>query len=895
MPNLTPPPTFISKNEWWPTEEEQWIQFKSSPQKHKAFVQTIQAAVIDAFKSGAAISEVIIGYSITIDYLLWYAWFTHGLHQSNATLLAVGGYGRSELHLQSDIDLMVLLDKNFNDTEKEKLTAFLTYLWDSGLDVAHSVRTIKEAVTESKKDITVISSIIEARALCGNITLFNDLKKATAANKIWDSKKFYFAKKEEMQARHKKYGDTLYQLEPNIKEGPGGMRDIQFIDWVTKRHFGNRSLSDLIDKGFLLEEEYKQLKHAQEYLWKIRFTLYLVTRRKEERLLFDHQVELAQESGHSDMNSNLAVEQFMQNYYRHISECFQLIELLQANFEETCITSFSWKKQKKINENFFSKGDVLYAKNDSLFKEHPSAFLEIFLILQQHEHLNKVSSKTIRLIRDNLHLIDEEFRNNDTHKKLFIKILLQPRFIARELNRMHKLGVLSAYWPAFARIVGRMQYDLYHVYTVDHHILTVLKETRRLGDKKRTEDDISSIFYHLPKQEILYLAALFHDVAKGRDGDHSSEGSQEAINFCLSHGLTQYDASLVSWLVENHLVMSMTAQHKDLSDPSIVQEFADKVSSVIRLDYLYLLTIADIKGTNPSLWNSWRSTLLADLYKYTAFQLRAGLPRDTSEILNDIKTSALQLLKQKGHSQEACQLFWSELSDDYFLRHTDSEIAWQTDIVLNTEDRTRTQVHIHHLIRRGCSEIFIYSMDREFLFANITDCLHRLDLSILDARIITSNNGHAFNTFTVVDRDEQAIKDEKICTQIETAIIKALHSDNLADNSATQFISSRLRHFHTAPVITIKNARHLDHTSLHIHATDHPGLLASIAHILAMLEIKVISARVSTLGERVHDIFYITTKNNEKILDKEKQQNLINSISEEIKISSDEPIRSLSI
>ena len=895
MPNLTPPPVFISKHDWWPTEEEQWIQLKSSPRKHKELVQTIQQAVIDAYNDGAATSEIIIGYAITIDYLLWYSWFTHGLHESNSTLVAVGGYGRSELHLQSDIDLMILIDKKFDDHDKDKLSAFLTYLWDSGLDVGHSVRTIKDAVTEAKKDITVISSILEARALCGNISLFDELQKATAANKIWDSKKFYYAKKEEMQGRHKKYGDTLYQLEPNIKEGPGGMRDIQFIDWVTKRHFGNRSLGDLISKGFLLEDEYNQLKYAQEYLWKIRFSLFLITRRKEERLLFDYQVELARESGHSDMNSNLAVEQFMQNYYRHISECFRLIELLQAHFEETCIAGFSWKKQKKINEHFYSKGNIIYAISDSLFSQHPSAFLEIFLVLQKNEHLNKVSSNTIRQIRDNLHLIDNEFRNNEDHKKLFIEILRQPRAIARELNRMHQLGVLGAYWPAYARIIGRMQYDLYHVYTVDHHILTVLKEARRLGDNKRTEDDISAIFYNLPKQEILYLAALFHDVAKGRESDHSTAGSQEAIEFCLSHGLTHFDASLVGWLVENHLVMSVTAQHKDLSDPSVIQEFADNVSNVIRLDYLYLLTIADIKGTNPTLWNNWRSTLLAELYKYTSFQLRAGIPRNTSEILNDIQTSALQLLAKKGHSEQSCKAFWSELNEDYFLRHTDSEIAWQTAIVINTKDRTKTQVHIHHLIRRGCSEIFIYSLDKEFLFANITDCLHRLDLSILDARIITSKKGHALNTFTVVDRNEQAITDEKACAQIKTEIIAALNSEALTDNSASQFISSRLRHFHTAPIITIKNARHLDHTSLHIHATDHPGLLASIAHILATLEIKVISARVSTLGERVHDIFYITTKNNEKILNEDAKEKVIAAITKEINASAEEPISSYNI
>jgi len=863
------------------------VKFKAQPQQHRQLVQTIQEAVIEEFNSGAATSEIIIGYAITTDYLLWYAWFTHDLHKINATLLAVGGYGRAELHIHSDIDLMILIDSNLDSSDKEKLSAFLTFLWDSGLDVAHSVRTVKEAVSEARKDITIISSILEARALCGNITLFNQLNKATANNKIWNSKKFYIAKKEELQARHKKYGDTLYQLEPNIKEGPGGLRDIQFIDWVTKRHVGNRALNELVAEGFLLEEEYNSLRFAQEFLWKIRFSLYLITRRKEDRLLFDHQVLLARAAGHSDSNSNLAVEKYMQNYYRHISECYKLIELLQQHFEETCIPKFSLKTKKKIGKYFFSIGDILHTNSETLFADHPSALLEIFLVLQSNDHISKISSNSIRQIRNSLHLINDDFRNKTEHKKIFIEILRQPKHIARELSRMHRLGVLSAYWPAFARIEGRMQYDLYHAYTVDHHILTVLKEARRLGDNKRTDDDISAIYYKLPKIEILYLGALFHDIAKGRDGDHSTEGADDAIEFCLSHGLSQYDASLVSWLVENHLVMSVTAQHKDLSDPTVVQEFADKVSSAIRLDYLYLLTIADIKGTNPTLWNSWRSTLLADLYKYTSFQLRADLPRNTNEIIKDIKSSALKLLIEQGHSKNACENFWTEFNDDYFLRHTDDEIAWHTDIALKSNTSNNTEVHIRQRLRNDITEIFIHTTDKDNLFATITTSLYKLGLSILDARIITSKNSQTYNTFTVIDQNQKPITDKKEIHKIKSEIISALSNNDLENNSTSQFVPSRLRHFSTTPTITIKNARHLDHTSLHIHATDHSGLLANVAQAFAQLGIKVISARVSTLGEKVHDIFYITNKDNNKILDAQEQETLIALVTENISNESD--------
>ncbi len=882
MPNLIQPPSFIAQHDWWPTEPDQWALFKADPRTHKILVQQIEQAVIEAFSQGSAVTECVHGYAITIDHLLWYAWYTHGLHTSNIALIAVGGYGRSELHLQSDIDLMVLLDDITDSACEQKLSQFLTFLWDSGLDIGHSVRTIEEAVEESKKDITVITSLLEARAICGNISLYNKLKAATANDHIWNSKDFYLAKKQEKLERHAKYGDTLYQLEPNIKEGPGGLRDIQFIDWITKRHFNNRSLNDLISTGFLQEQEYNLLSHALEYFWKIRFTLFLITHRRDERLLFDHQVELARRSGFSDSNANLAVEQFMQNYYRHLSECSQLVELLSAHFEENYLTQTTAFEHTDVGEHYIRSGEILSIKSAHTLQTHPEILLEIFLLLQQDPTLTKISSQTIRLIRDNLDLIDDEFRSTSLHKSLFIEILRQPRRVAGELKRMHSLGVLAAYWPAFARIVGHMQYDLYHVYTVDHHILTVLKQARQLGDKKRTEDDISAIFYSLPKLEILYLAALFHDVAKGRDGDHSTEGSQDAMDFCLAHGLSQFDSGLVSWLVENHLIMSVTAQHKDLNDPSVIQDFADQVSNIIRLNYLYLLTIADIKGTNPALWNSWRSTLLADLYKYTAFQLRAGLPRDNATIIEDIKCSALSQLAQRNYSKQQCLQFWQSHHDDYFLRHTDDEIAWHTHIALSNGTDPQVDVHIRELVRHGCTEIFIYAADRDHLFASITDQLHHFNLSILDARIITSKSGMTFNTFNVVNQQGTGINDAHQYELIQTGIKQTLLDNVLTDNPTAQFIPTRMLHFQTAPQVTIKNADHLDYTSLHIHGPDHPGLLADIARALVQAEVRVIGARVSTLGERVHDIFHITDMDGHKITQGEQQDSLIDFLHEEL-------------
>lgn len=887
MPDLTALPDFITQHDWWPTTSAQWAQLKAQPKHHKTLVQHIEHAVISAFSAGTAVTECVHGYASAVDHLLWHAWHGHALDTSNMALLAVGGYGRAELHLQSDIDLMIVLDPETDQTSKERLSHFITFLWDSGLDVGHSVRSIDEAVEESKKDITVITSLLEARAICGNMQLFTALKAATATDHIWSSANFYAAKKQEKIERHAKYGDTLYQLEPNIKEGPGGLRDIQFINWITKRHFQNHSLHDLVSDGFLQQQEYTQLNQAQEYFWKIRFTLFLITRRRDERLLFDHQVELARRSGFSDSNANLAVEQFMQNYYRNVSVCSQLVELLAAHFEENILHTLNAHDSEDVGAHFLRCGEIVSIRSAQSLHAHPQILLEIFLLLQQDDSLTKISSDSIRLIRDNLNLIDAEFRDNPEHKALFIKILRQPRRVALAFKRMHEMGVLAAYWPAFARIVGHMQYDLYHVYTVDHHILTVLTEARRLGDNKRTEDDISAIFYSLPKLEILYLAALFHDVAKGRDGDHSSEGAEEAMDFCLSHGLSQFDSSLVSWLVENHLIMSVTAQHKDLNDPSVIQHFADQAGNVIRLNYLYLLTIADIRGTNPTLWNNWRSTLLADLYKYTAFQLRVDLPRDNATIIEDIKASALAQLEQRNYSQQQCLEFWQSHHDDYFLRHTDDEIAWHTDIALSNSSNSQIDIHIRELDRHGCTEIFIYALDRDHLFARITSQLRQFNLSILDARIITSKTDMTYNTFNVVTQQGTGINDDYQYELIQTAIKQALEDDALETTAAGQFISKRMLHFQTATQVTIKNADHLAYSSLHVHSSDHPGLLADIAQALVQADIRVIGARVSTLGERVHDIFHVVHVDGHKITHREEQQRLIDFLQHELTPTSD--------
>ncbi|MDG0996724.1 MAG: [protein-PII] uridylyltransferase [Gammaproteobacteria bacterium] len=887
MINIKPVPGFIAKCDWWPQDNEQWSTLSHQLAEQKSLLKSTLRANQQAHADGMPVTQLITAYATVVDHLLCHAWLKHGLDKIDASLLAVGGYGRGELHLHSDVDLMILLADNCDEDSKQLIGGFLTSLWDTGLDIGYSVRTTAETVIEASNDITVITSLLEARILTGDQALFDGLIEATASDKIWSSAEFYFAKKEEFLARHAKYGDTIYQLEPNIKEGPGGLRDIQFLDWISKRHFKTKSLHDLVAVNFITDEECQQLQEIREHLWRVRFLLHQNNTRKEERLLFDQQMTLAKDIETNSDEPNAAIEQFMQNHYRHIRTCTQLTKVLMGHFEENYLSHSSNQPKQTLNSRFYVQADRLCVNNASVFQKRPNALLEIFLLMQLNPNIIELSSGTIRAVRENIHLIDKNFRQASKNKALFIEILRQPFFVSRELKRMHHLGILGAYWPSFARIIGRMQYDLYHVYTVDHHILTVLKEAFRLQQKDEKLPLLADVYARLPKPELLLLAALFHDVAKGRQGDHSSEGSTEARTFCLAHGLSPYDAELVAWLVENHLEMSVVAQHKDISDPETVNNFTEKTGNLIRLNYLFLLTIADIKGTNPKLWNNWRATLLEELYKSAATQLRSqGNNQSSADIIDSVKQSAMQQLKDQGYQAADIEPLWQDLPDDYFQRHTDFEISWHTRSILDSQG-LKPLVHVRHVASRGFTEIFIYCFDKEDLFARISICLNRLDLSVADARIITSKTAVALYTFVIFGNNGDILKDEQLCQLVEQTLREELVCSEVLPTTSKQLVSRRLRHFDSRPTVHIKNHADSAFSNLHLHVTDYPGLLEKIAEVLLDLKITVHSARISTLGERAHDIFEIS-KNKQRITDPTAIKKLSETIQERITLANKE-------
>ena len=826
-------------------------------------VTKVNEALIPLFEEGYHARDLVHLRAQAIDLILQKAWAHFIKDTQNIAFIAVGGYGRGELHPCSDVDLLFLL-KDCDDTQhNESLSALITFLWDIRLEIGHSVRSIKECVNESNRDVTVMTNLIENRLIAGNAELYETLNQTLAENSQWDSRSFFEAKLKEQNDRHHKFDDTAYKVEPNIKESPGGLRDIQTIQWVTKFHFGNGSLQELRDHDFLTDEELSTLKKGQDFLWQIRFALHALNKRKEERLLFDFQRTLANQLGFISDDNKLAVENFMRSYYRTVMELSRLNEMLLQLFEEAILFDHEAVQAREINKRFQAVNGFVEVTHDNIFDRYPFALLEIFLILQQHPELKGVRAETIRLIRFHCHMIDEKFRDDLRNRSLFLEIIRQPRGINEELKRMNRYGILAAYLPAFAKIVGLMQYDLFHVYTVDEHTLNVVRNLRRY-DIPEYADELprcTDIMRTLPKTEILYLGGLFHDIAKGRGGDHSILGAEEALNFCLNHGMSVYDSRLVAWLVENHLLMSVTAQRKDISDPDIIAEFAQKVGDSEHLDYLYLLTVADIRATNPTLWNGWREALLTELHSKTQKLFQSGLSHhpDSKQLIIEKKEEACHILKRYALTEGQLEPLWDDLGDDYFMQHSPDEIAWHSQAILANAPVELPLILIRQKTERGGTEIFLHTHATNELFSIVTTALDQMGLTVLDARIITSLGGYTLNTYMVLEADGQAIDDpfrrEEIVKRLKKQVkeLSAPHPREI-----TRKPSRQSKHFRIPTEVRFSQDNRKQRTIMEVISKDRPGLLCSIARALQDCDILIQNAKIATVGERVEDVFFVT-------------------------------------
>jgi len=802
-------------------------------------------------------------FTDTLLATLWQSRLEGGL-ADRLGLIAVGGYGRGELHPYSDVDILVLVPAPLADQDRARVEQFVAFLWDIGLEVGHSVRTVAECAEESAADVGVMTTLLEARPLAGATELVRLMRAALAPDRVWPVREFFEAKVREQRERHQKANDTAYNLEPNVKTGPGGLRDIQTIAWVAKRHFGAESLDELVTHGFLTPSELRRLKQAQAFLWKVRFGLHTLATRHEDRLLFDHQIKLAQTFGYEDASYTLAVEQLMQRYYRTVNDVKLLNELLLQLFREAILTDNA--PPQPLNARFQVRNDYLEAIGDDLFERQPSALLELFVVLQQSPGIKGVRANTIRAISRNLWLIDEEFRQNPRNHRLFLDVLRAPRGVTHELRRMNDYGVLGRYIPAFGRVVGRMQYDLFHAYTVDAHTLFVVSNLRRLAMPEFDHELplVSPIMQQLPKPEVAYLGALFHDIAKGRGGDHSELGAVDAEAFCLEQGLSRYDARMVAWLVRNHLLFSVTAQKQDIGDPRVVSDFARQIGDETHLDYLYVLTCADVRGTNPRLWNSWKASLFQDFYDKVKRALRRGLesPIDQDELLRENQAAARGLLAGLQPGREAVERVWARLPAAYFLRHTPEEIAWHTRVLARgqagDDHGAEAVVAVETDTERGTTAVLIYAAHRRHGFARATAVLDQLGLTIVDARITPANNGFSLDSYHVLEEDGTPITDAERLGEIERALWDSLQRSDDASLAVSRRAPRQVRVFRTPTQITIGVDERNRRSVVELVAGDRPGLLCDVGKVLWEERIDLHAAKIATLGERAEDVFYVT-------------------------------------
>ena len=831
----------------------------------------------ERFLAGESVVTLVHARSAVVDAVLTHLWQQYAKDcVATAALVAVGGYGRAELHPYSDVDILLLLPKKLPADHKTQLGDFVTALWDVGLEIGHSVRTVKQCRVEAKSDLTVATSLMESRLIGGPIELYDDMRAVIAPNKIWPPTKFFAEKRKEQIERHHRYDDSAYKLEPNVKGSPGGLRDIQVVGWVARRYFDVETFEELVPHRFLTPGQVQRLNDGQEFLWRVRFGLHVLTGRREDRLLFDHQINLAKMLGYEDATYTLAVEQLMQRYYRTVMDLSRLNEMLLQLFEEAILMDPA-AKSEPLNERFSVKNGFLQTTNDEVFARQPSALLEVFLLLQQNPEIRGVSAYTVGLIKRNLHLIDEEFRQNPRNHRLFLSILSAPEGVTHELRRMNLYGVLGLYIPAFGRIVGRMQYDLFHTYTVDEHSLFVVSNLRRFALPRFDHEfpNCSRIMQSFEKPEIAYLAGMFHDIAKGRGGDHSELGAVDAEAFCLEHGLSKYQARMVAWLVRHHLILSTTAQKKDIGDPHVINEFAAQVRDPLHLDYLYVLTVADVRATNPKLWNSWKATLFRDLYDLTQRALRRGLenPIDRNQLIIEKKSQARETLVELEISVDKTDAVWEMFNDSYFLRHRSDEIAWHTEWLANSDTKSDIGLVAVRLQENGDGiEAVLYTPRARRTFAHATSVIDELGMTIVDARIVPIANGYSIDTYIVMELDKRMEIDESRLAKMRQSLTRLLTTGDDNAVRVTRAVPRQARMFTTKTGVQFGENTPDGRTVLDLFAADRPGLLSEVG--LAFIEqgIDIEAAKIMTIGERAEDVFYITDEAGAPLTDSAKEQ-----------------------
>ena len=826
-----------------------------------------KAALIERFRASRptapAATRLIRGLARHVDGTLLHLW-QHALMPKGAALVAVGGYGRGELFPYSDVDVLVLLpathgDAHDNDALKSTIGGFITACWDIGLEIGSSVRTIDECVAESERDVTVQTALLEARFLCGSRRVFDEFRRAHLA--ALDPAAFLRAKTLEMHQRHTKYEDTPYSLEPNCKESPGGLRDLQTVIWIARAARLGKTWTELAANGMVTPFEVKQLQRNEGLLKLIRARLHMVAGRREDRLVFDLQTAVAESFGYQSTRERRASEALMRRYYWAAKAVTQLNQILMLNIEEQ-IQGTGKSPMRPINDKFLDRGGMLEVVSDDLYQRDPHAILETFVTYQQTVGMKGLSARTLRALYNSRDVMNGAFRRDPVNRALFMQILINPTGRQTHAFRlMNQTSVLGRHLWVFRRIVGQMQHDLFHVYTVDQHILMVLRNVRRffIAEHAHEYPFCSQLGAQFERPWVLYVAALFHDVAKGRGGDHSDLGGVEVRRFCRDHGIAREDAQLIEFLVREHLTMSRIAQKEDLSDAEVIETFAAKVKDPRTLTALYLLTVADIRGTSPKVWNAWKGKLLEDLYRATLRALGGAKPNVAAE-LEARKQEALHVLNLYSLLPGVQQPLWDTLELSYFVRHDAADIAWHARSLYRHVD-TRIPVVRARLSSVGEGlQVLVYAPDRPDLFARICGYFDSAGFNILDAKIHTTTIGYALDTFQVISQHVEQYVDvayRDLISLVEIQLSEALAAEGPLPEPSRGRLSRRVKSFPVTPRVLLKPDERAQRWLLSVSASDRSGLLYAIARVLARHQLNLQLAKVTTLGERVEDTFLI--------------------------------------
>lgn len=839
-----------------------------TPAEIKAQHQQLKQQELQQFAQ-TDINQLILHRTLFCDQLLIGLWQQFGLDQTDLSLIAVGGYGRQEMFPLSDLDFLILSEQANSAEIEQKIAAFVQFLWDCGFEVGASVRSLAQCDSEGRAEISIATNLLEGRLLCGNTKLFQKLTALLRQADFWDRETFFNAKIEEKNQRYQRYNNTSYNLEPDIKYSPGGLRDLHLIYWIALRHNNAMNLAQILDSGLINQEEYALLLHSQRFLFRVRFALHLMLKRYDNRLLFDRQLKVAQLLGYQG-EGNQGVELLMKHFFQALNRISSLSDILAKHYRENVLQSAVYFQPIFLDQDFALQGDEIVLNNAHCFRDQSDKILDLFYYLTQYPQA-EIHSATLRQLQLALAGLQHSLSELPLAREKFLRLFSQPNAIQRAFVPMHKYGVLSAYLPQWKGIEGLMQFDLFHVYTVDEHSLRVMLKLESFLQPEAAQSHpiCHRIFSQFFDRTLLYLAALFHDIAKGQGGDHAQLGARQMREFAYQHGFGKREAETMAWLVEQHLLMSIVAQRRDIHDPNVVKEFALQVQNKVRLDLLTCLTVADICATNQTLWNSWKRSLFTTLYQYSLQQFDQGTDRllDNQQKIQAQRQQALAQLQQQNAqiSAEEIQLLWANFPADYFLRNNIAQLCWHTQLLLS--EAPQPLVKVSNRFANGGTEVFVYCRDQANLFYKLVSAIGAKKLSIHDAQIFTTADGYAIDSFIVTESSGNLLEFERR-RALEQSLNRALRLDKI--RKIAQPENPKLAHFQIKTEVRFLNVNKKQQTEFELFTLDKQGLLAEISQIFTELGLSLVSAKITTVGARAEDFFILVNQQNQALSESQR-------------------------